>query len=48
MEFARESRLDVARFLYRLMCEQYPGRLIMLRSKARILRRSDQHESIPD
>ncbi|MGC2527607.1 MAG: hypothetical protein WA639_07655 [Candidatus Acidiferrum sp.] len=42
MELARESRLDVARTLYEVMCAQYPGRLVMLCNEAQILRRSDR------
>jgi len=47
MELARDDRLDEARLLYRLMCGQYPGRLVMLCNKAQILARSDRAETMP-
>jgi len=47
MELARESRPDIARFLYGLMCAQYPGRLVILCKEAQILQRSDRPDSMP-
>lgn len=41
---ARMSDLTMARAAFDLAVVQYPGKLIMLCQKARILRRSDQHE----
>lgn len=41
-ELGQRHRLNDARTLYELLCLQYPGRLIMLCSKAQILRRSDR------
>jgi hypothetical protein len=38
-ELAREDRLDVARALHELMCPQYPGRQVLLRQGAQVLRR---------
>ena len=40
VELAHESRLDVARTLYEIMCLQYPGRLVMLYDKAQIYGRA--------
>ncbi len=42
LELAREHRLDVARALHVLMCAQHPGRQVLLRQGAQVLRRSDQ------
>jgi hypothetical protein len=41
-ELAREVQLDTARRVYRVMCEMYPGRLVMLSARARVLARSDR------
>lgn len=46
-ELAREEKLDVARAIYRKMCRQYPGRLVMLCDRARVLARSDRPETMP-
>jgi hypothetical protein len=43
-ELAREDRLDVARALHELMCAQYPGRQVLLRQGAQVLRRSPDHK----
>lgn len=42
MILARETRLDVARGLFYVMCAQFSGCLIMLCDGGRILRRSDR------
>ena len=42
MILARETRLDIVRTLFDLMCTRFPGRLIMLCDGGRILRRSDR------
>ncbi len=42
MELARETRLDVARTLFDLMCAQFAGRLVILCDGGRILQRSDR------
>jgi hypothetical protein len=39
--------LSIARAVYRGRVEQYPGRLIMLCDRARILARSDRPETLP-
>jgi hypothetical protein len=39
------DRLDAARALYRIAVAQYPGRLIMLCERARVLARSDRPDS---
>jgi hypothetical protein len=44
---ARDDRLDVARVLFKMVVEQYPGRLIMLCDRARVLARSDRPETMP-
>ena len=46
MELARESRLDIARFLYGLMRAQYPGRLVILCNKAQMLQQSHRPDSM--
>jgi hypothetical protein len=45
---ASDDRLKIARTLYRAMCGQYPGRLIMLCERARVLARSDRPDEMPD
>ncbi len=40
----RHADLKVARSIFRMCVEQYPGRLIMLCDGARVLARSDQPE----
>ena len=42
----RHDNLTVARSIYRTRVEQYPGRLVMLCDRARILARSDRPETI--
>ena len=39
--------LTIARAIYRGRAEQYPGRLIMLCDRARVLARSDRPETMP-
>lgn len=46
-ELAREEKLDVARRIYRWACAQYPGRLVMLCDRARVLARSDRPDTMP-
>jgi len=44
----RHDSLTVTRAIYRGRVEQLPGRLVMLRDKARVLaRRSDRPETMP-
>jgi len=43
----RHDNLTVARALYRGRVSQYPGRLVMLCDRARILARSDRPETMP-
>jgi hypothetical protein len=43
----RHDNLTVARAIYRGRVSQYPGRLVMLRDRARILARSDRPETMP-
>jgi hypothetical protein len=43
----RDDNLSVARAIYRGPVEQYPGRLIMLCDRARVLARSDRPETMP-
>ena len=43
----RHDSLSVARALYRGRVEQFPGRLIMLCDRARVLARSDRPETMP-
>ena len=43
----RHDNLTVARAIYRGRVTQYPGRLVMLRARARILARSDRPETMP-
>ena len=43
----RHADLKVARSIYRVSVEQYPGRLIMLCDHARVLARSDRPETMP-
>ena len=42
-----DDRLDHARALYRRAVMRYPGRLIMLCDRARVLARSDRPETMP-
>jgi len=44
---ARDDRLHVARTLYEMVIEQYPGRLVMLCDRARVLARSDRPSTWP-
>ena len=43
----RHDNLTVARAIYRGRVSQYPGRLIMLCDRARVLARSDRPETMP-
>ena len=43
----RHDNLTVARAIYRGRVSQYPGRLVMLCDRARVLARSDQPETMP-
>jgi hypothetical protein len=43
----RHDNLIVARAIYRGRVSQYPGRLVKLRDRARVLARSDQPETMP-
>ena len=41
------DNLTVARAIYRGRVSQYPGRLVMLYDRARVLARSDRPETMP-
>jgi hypothetical protein len=43
----RHDNLTVARAIYRARVSQYPGRLVMLCDRARVLARSDRPETMP-
>ena len=43
----RHDNLTVARALYRGRVSQYPGRLVMLCDRTRVLARSDPPETMP-
>jgi hypothetical protein len=43
----RHDNLTVARAIYRGRVSQYPGRLVKLRDRSRVLARSDRPESSP-
>ena len=43
----RHDNLTVARGIYRGRVSQYPGRLVMLCDRARVLARSDRPETMP-
>lgn len=43
----RHDSLEVARAIYRGRIEQFPGRLVMLCDRARVLPRSDRPETMP-
>jgi hypothetical protein len=43
----RHDNLTVARAIYRGRVSQYPGRLVKLRDRARVLAQSDQPETMP-
>jgi hypothetical protein len=43
----RHDNLTVARAIYRGRISQYPGRLVRLRNRARVLARSDRPETMP-
>ena len=43
----RHDNLTVARAIYRGRVSQYPGRLVMLCDRARVLARSDRPETMP-
>ena len=43
----RHDNLIVARAIYRGRVSQYPGRLVMLCDRARVLARSDRPETMP-
>ena len=43
----RHDNLTVARAIYRGRVSQYPGRLVKLRDRARVLARSDRPETMP-
>lgn len=40
--FERQDDLAIARQLYRTIATEYPGRVVMLRDRARVLARSDR------
>jgi hypothetical protein len=42
-----DDRLDTARSLYWHAVMKHPNRLVMLCDRARVLARSDQHETMP-
>jgi hypothetical protein len=44
---ARKDQLELARSLYKLMVEEYRGRLVMLCDGGRVLARSDQSDTMP-
>jgi hypothetical protein len=46
-ELARKDQLELARSLYKLMVEEYRGRLVMLCDGGRVLARSDQSDTMP-
>jgi hypothetical protein len=43
----RHDNLTVAQAIYRGRVSQYPGRLVMLCDRARVLARSDRPETMP-
>jgi hypothetical protein len=43
----RHDNLTVARAIYRGRVSQYPGRLVKLRNRTRVLVRSDRPETMP-
>jgi hypothetical protein len=43
----RHDNLTVARAIYRGRVSQFPGRLVMLCDRARVLARSDRPETMP-
>jgi hypothetical protein len=43
----RHDNLTVARAIYRGRVSQYPGRLVRLRERTRVLARSDRPETMP-
>ena len=43
----RHDSLEMARAIYRGMIKQYPGRLVMLCDRARVLARSDRPDTMP-
>jgi hypothetical protein len=43
----RHDNLAVARAIYRGRVTQYPGRLVRLRDRTRVLARSDRPETMP-
>jgi hypothetical protein len=43
----RHDNLTVARAIYRGRVSQYPGRMVRLRDRARVLARSDRPETMP-
>jgi hypothetical protein len=43
----RHNNLAVARAIYRGRVTQYPGRLVKLRDRSRVLARSDRPETMP-
>jgi hypothetical protein len=43
----RHDNLTIARAIYRGRVSQYPGRLVMLCDRARVLARSDRPETMP-
>jgi hypothetical protein len=43
----RHDNLTVARAIYRGRVQQYPGRMVMLCDRVRILARSDRPEAMP-
>jgi hypothetical protein len=45
--FERQDDLAIARKLYRTIAMEYPGRVVMLCDRARVLARSDQPETMP-
>ena len=43
-----DDDLTTARRFYKLLVDEYPGRLVMLCDRARILARSDRSETMPE
>jgi len=46
--FKRQDDLAIAHKLYRTIATEYPGRVVMLCDRARVLARSDRLDTVPD
>ena len=46
--FERQDDLAIAHKLYRTIATEYPGRVVMLCDRARVLARSDRLDTMPD